>query len=112
MTEVGCLLPPFAHGGEDLLEVQLLARVRHINDLIRMPLVDPVFQCRHIGRAVQKRAIGFLDDQWRGGLEFRIVLEEDANRALALPGDAEPLQFFDRILQHRIIKALAEYVIE
>src|ERR1041385_183511 len=86
---------------EKLLEVQLLAAVRDINNFVRMPLLQPVLKRGQIRGGVIKPAIALLD-QSRIRLPFTVAIDqewiflgrqcavaEDGFGSFALPRDAQ-----------------------
>jgi len=102
---------PAPKNREELLEVKLLPSIRHVNDLIRIPCMHSMLERGEISRGVIRRAIALLDE--RGvRLQLRQVIEENCDRSFALAGDAELVQFLDDCFQVRIVKALAECVVE
>ena len=91
---------PARGGFEDLAEMQLLRHADDIPDLVRLPFVDAELDRGEVGGGVEESAVGLADD---GGVVGPAVLlvdhegivlglfgavREDADRAVALAGDA------------------------
>ena len=91
-------LLPFAERGEELLEMQLLPAVGDVNDFVRLPGFEPVFQRRQIGGRVIESAVAFADER-RMRLQLRNIVEENRHRAFAFPGDAFGQQFVHQRFQ-------------
>ena len=102
---------PAAEDGEELLEMELLAGVGDIDDLVGVPGLQPVGQGGEVGGGVVEGAVALLD---QGGvfLQLRDVLEEDGHRAFALAGNALGAQVPRRRLEARMVEALAQGVVE
>ena len=115
---------PAAEDRKKLPEVKLLPAVGDVNDLVGIPLAEPVFERGEIGRRVVRRAVGFLHerghrtpailvpDEKRIVLGFRFIVGENAQRAFAFDRDgffAKPLH---HVLQPRVVKTFAERDIE
>ena len=102
---------PAAEHGEELLEMELLAGIGDIDDLVGAPGLQPMRQGGEVGSGVVEGAVALLN---QGGvfLQLRDVLEEDRHGAFALAGDALGAQLLDERLQARMVEALAKRVVE
>ena len=109
---------------EQLLEVQLLAAVGDVDDLVGVPGFQPVGQRGQVGGGVIEAAVALLDDERIGSPlaflvdEERVVLgrhgavEEDGAGASALAARSRSHQFVHDGLQARVVEALAQGVVE
>ena len=87
MNQVDILVSPQPSSRKELIEVLMLSMVDNVEDHIRIPRFDAVFNRGQIRSRVEKRAIAFLDDHRR--IE---TIQENANRAVALASQAALLQ--------------------
>ena len=83
VLEFDVAIAPQPGGGEQLLEVERLAMIDDVENRVRPPLVQAILDRGQVGRGVEKRAVLFLDDH-----RARLAFEKDANRPVALSGQA------------------------
>ena len=83
MLELDVVVAPQPGGGEELLEVERLAVIDDVENRVGLPLAHAVLDRGQVGRGVEERAVLLLDDHRRG-----LAFEEDADRAVALAGEA------------------------
>ena len=106
---------PAAEGGEELLEMELLAAVGDVDDFVGDAVAASAFHAElergEIGGCVVECAVAFLDE---GGAAFEVgnVVEEDGDGAFALAGQAALFEVFDDGFEAGVVMALAEGVIE
>src|SRR5258707_12593589 len=106
-----CFGVPATENGEELLKMELLPSVSHINHFLWAPSFKPIHQSGEISRSVVGRAVALLD-QRRGLFQLRNVVEENRRSALALSRDSFVAQFFYHSLQSRIVKAFPKRMIK
>src|ERR1039458_1142977 len=116
-------MPP-PERSKQLPEVQLLAAICDVDDLVRVPGFEPVPQGSQIGAGVIETAIALLNDKRIGHPltlfvnEEGVVLRragavgEDGTGAAALGGKAAAHQVIHNRLEARMVKALAQGVVE
>jgi len=80
----------------------LLARVGHVNDAPRAHGLHPVFERRQVGRRVQVAPVALPNHERRAE-----ALQEDAQRSVALPGDAPRREIRRDLGQETVVEALA-----
>ena len=97
--------------GKNLLEVQCLRRADHIPDRIGVPPFHAVVDRREVGGGVKKPAIGLADDRGLFG-KRRDFRKENAERPVALAGDAALLQFGTERGEGVVVGALAEALVK
>src|SRR5437588_5397270 len=91
--------------------MQLLAAIGHINDFVRVPIIEAMSQSCQVSRGVVESAIALLNQ--RGiFLQLRDVIEKDSERSFAFASNAFVAQFMDQRLETRVIEAFAQGVIE
>ena len=100
-------IAPQPRRGEQLLEVQALPMIDDVQNRVGLPVLDAILDRGQIGRGVQKRAVLLANDQRRV-----VAGEKDADRAVALAGDAAVCKVLDHAGQPIVIKALAQRVVE
>ena len=121
--DFGLRMPATEHG-ENLFEVELLASIGDVNDFVRMPGFEPMRQRGQIGRGVVEGAVALLNqtrigrplallvNQERVLSRWRRTVRENADGAFAFARDAFRPQFLDHRLEPRLVKTLAQCVIE
>ncbi len=106
---------PAAEDGEQLHEVQLLPRVRHVNDLVRprapgSPLPSEEQRGQVCGGVIE--AAVALAHQRRMVLQLREVGKKDHHRPFARLGQAALGQFVHHRFQHGVVGTFPEAIIE
>ena len=97
--------------GENLLEVELLRRARHIPDGVRVPAFDTVFDRGQVGRGIEEAAVALADEARLVGQRGNIG-KKDASGAFADLRGAVGEKFVDQCGQCRIVEAFAESLVE
>ena len=106
----GLRMPPAEHG-EELLEMELLAGVGDIDDLVRTPGLQAMSQGGQVGGGVVEGPVA-LSNQSGVFLQLRDVLEEDSQSAFTLAGNAFGAQLLNKRPQARVVKALSQCMVE
>ena len=117
-------LAPARGGVEKLAEMQLLRHADDVPDVVRLPLVDAELDRRQIGGGVEKPAVGLADDRRIIRPAFLLVdlervffqrlaaVGENADRAVALAGDAFFQELLDQAGQAVVVVTFSQPVVE
>ena len=84
---------PFARRAEHLLEVQTLALVRQVQQLVRMVILHALHDGGQVRRGVQRRAVALDEDARRQLLAVALLGHGHDERALALDKHASAFSF-------------------
>ena len=92
----------------DAMPVQLLARIGHVDDALRIVLVDARTDTGEVGSRVVVAAVRFADDR---DAEL-LLLEVDDERALGLDGEPHLLKLRDDVGHHVVVVRFAAVGVE
>lgn len=96
-------------GTEELLKVQFLPDVSHVNDTVGVEIMHSVLESCQVRGLVAEAAVLLFDNHRRLLLLFWIIVE-DANRAIALLSKTSVQKLLDHWFEHWVVETLAAFL--